>query len=120
MSVREKGIFSGLLVIFFVVLLFVAVACGENDKHPHVVTIEEIDTIERAGNEDTFTDQEIIQSCFSAACHGDSKNPIPNLGDGFKQSQAVRARVTSGSMPPSGWSAENVKKFLRYLNSSAD
>lgn len=102
-------IFSGLWVCLFLMVML-------SIQPPGKAKIE-LSEIATAGKEERFTNEEMYQSCFSAACHSSEKNYIPNLGNGFEQSQEVRASVLSGRMPPTGWDSSQVKKFIRYVNS---
>lgn len=124
MTRTDKGIMSGLVVGFLLILVGLAfVRCGfDNERPPPIITIEEIDDIERAGNDQNkaFDDEKIKRDCFSTNCHGGGSAPaILGIQEGFKTDQKIRSRVTSGSMPPNGgYSVEDTKRFIDYLNSN--
>jgi hypothetical protein len=95
-------------------LILILLGCGYvdiGDDHGHEIVIEGETPIEI-----TFTDEKIRKDCFSAACHNDSAPDIPTLGDGFKSSAKVKARVSSGTMPPGGYNANEIRDFLDYID----
>lgn len=67
------------------------------------------------GKPSVYTGANAKTDCFSSGCHNGNGVRIPTIGNGFKESKKVLARVLDGSMPPNQ-NGFDKKGFLAWIN----